>query len=718
MAILNKIRERSLVLILVIAMALFAFVLADVFKNNDGFSLSDQNVLATVNDLEIDYEEFEAKVKFQEESNNGIRSKIQSMNLVWDEELRRVILKSEFNKLGISVQKDQMSSVIENNFGSFDDFKNQEGFFDVDKLNEFVLNLKEIQPEAIPLQGQPMDYQRWIKLENNISQKSLETNYFNMINSGLRSTLLDAKINHHFQNDNADIKFVYFPFTSIPDSLISISKSEIKNYVNDNPKKYSVDNSRDFVYVKFDDIPSDLDKEDLSSKLTSLINDNVEFNPETNKSETKLGFKNTKDHKSFLEQNSDIKFQDYYVFKDLFSKEIAPIIYDLQIGDIHGPYSEGGFMKVTKLLDTKMLSDSTEVRHVLISYTGSIPNEQITRTRDQAKITAVSIYNLIQKNRNNFSKVLNLSSDTQTLSTGGLRKFHYNQEGFGNEFKDFSFNNNIGKISVIESVFGFHVVEILSRTKKSKAVKVADLAFKIESSDRTLKKNFNLVSKFKVSALNGDFRKVAKENEYIVKPVNSIKELDENVPGVFGTQRKLVKWLFNSDTNVGDINIYDTQQGGYVVAMLTSINEEGLMSNEKASISASPILKNLEKSKIIINKINSKDLESIASSQNVAIQTARAINISSPTLSGVGKEPKVIGSAFSLNEGETSKAIVGNNGVFYIYLDKLTKSEPLPSYFNFAKNLGQAKLNNLNSKVYESLKELAEIEDDNRSLFY
>ena len=157
MAILNKIRERSLVLILVIAMALFAFVLADVFKNNDGFSLSDQNVLATVNDLEIDYDEFEAKVKFQEESNDGIRSKIQSMNLVWDEELRRVILKSEFNKLGISVQKDQMSSVIENNFGSFDDFKNQEGFFDVAKLNEFVLNLKEIQPEAIPLQGQPME---------------------------------------------------------------------------------------------------------------------------------------------------------------------------------------------------------------------------------------------------------------------------------------------------------------------------------------------------------------------------------------------------------------------------------------------------------------------------------------------------------------------------------------------------------------------------------
>ena len=101
-----------------------------------------------------------------------------------------------------------------------------------------------------------------------------------------------------------------------------------------------------------------------------------------------------------------------------------------------------------------------------------------------------------------------------------------------------------------------------------------------------------MVSKFKVSALNGDFRKVAKENEYIVKPVNSIKELDENVSGVFGTQRKLVKWLFNSDTNVGDINIYDTQQGGYVVAMLTSINEEGLMSNEKASISASPILNN------------------------------------------------------------------------------------------------------------------------------
>jgi hypothetical protein len=151
--------------------------------------------------------------------------------------------------------------------------------------------------------------------------------------------------------------------------------------------------------------------------------------------------------------------------------------------------------------------------------------------------------------------------------------------------------------------------------------------------------------------------------------------------------------------------------------MLTSINDEGLMSNEKASITALPMVKNKKKADLIIRKIKSNDINKIASNQNISIQTARAINIASPTLSGVGKEPEVIGNAFGLKVGQTSQAIIGNSGVFYIYLDKITKAEDLPNYLTFSQNLGAAKINNLGSKVYESLKESSIIEDF-RSLFY
>lgn len=86
MAILNQIRQRSLFLILVIAMALFSFVLADVIRNGSGFSLPDQNVIATINGIEMEREDFMRKVENLERQNRGSGTNVQSMNTIWDVE--------------------------------------------------------------------------------------------------------------------------------------------------------------------------------------------------------------------------------------------------------------------------------------------------------------------------------------------------------------------------------------------------------------------------------------------------------------------------------------------------------------------------------------------------------------------------------------------------------------------------------------------------------
>ena len=716
MAILNKIRQRSLFLILVIAMALFSFVLADLFKNSDGFSSTEQNVVATVNGIDIERDDFMNKVESTERQNNGARSNIQSMNLVWDSELRRVILKNQFNKIGISVERDQMRSLLKNNLISFNEFMNTDGLFDENKLNEFIANLKEISPETTGLQGNLINYDSWITFESNIAQNGLEASYFNLINSGLRSTLFDGKTNYHFQNDNADIKFIHFPYSSISDSLISVSKAELRGFIKENPKKYALEESRDLIYVKFDETPSLEDKNDISEKLSSLILDKEEYNPDTNKTEKVLGLKNTSEYESFLNRYSDIKLYDSYVFENSFSDEVSPSIFKLKKGGIYGPYEEGDYMKLTKLIDIKKISDSVKVRHILVPYAGAIRAGDLEmRTFDQAKKTADSIYSQVKRNRNNFAKLLNLSSDKVSNEKGGEIEFAYT-DGFAPEFKDFSFENKVGKISVVESGFGFHVIEILSQTKKRKAVKVANLGLRVESSERTIDSIFNIASKFEVMSSKSNFRDVANENNYSVRTINALKDLDENIPGV-GAQRSIVRWLYEESTDEGDFKRFNLQNGGYVVAMLTTINKAGLMSNDKASVTALPAVKNKKKADLILKKINGKTLSEISSNQNQSIQTALAVNISSPTLSGVGKEPEVIGNSFGLEIGQTSKAILGNSGVFYIYLDKLNVAQDLPNYLTFSNNLSASKLNNLNTKIYEALKEVSDVEDK-RSLFY
>ncbi len=141
------------------------------------------------------------------------------------------------------------------------------------------------------------------------------------------------------------------------------------------------------------------------------------------------------------------------------------------------------------------------------------------------------------------------------------------------------------------------------------------------------------------------------------------------------------------------------------------------MSIEKASITALPEIRKEKKAELIKNRISATTLESIASDEGQTVKTAMAVNMKNPTLSGAGREPKVIGSAFGLEEGATSKLIVGASGVYAVQLTKLTPAEPLPNYQAAANRVGQAKSNAVNAQLYNALKEASDIED-NRATFY
>ena len=686
MAILNQIRQRSLFLILVIAMALFSFVLADVIRNSSGSSLPDQNVVATINGIEMEREDFMKKVENLERQNRSSGTNVQSMNTIWDIELRKFVLASEFDKLGITVERDLMRDLLKNNLLSFDEFKDSQGEFDQRKLNEFISNLKEISPETMDLQGAQVNYESWNNYESNVASSGLEKIYFDLIRSAINSTVFEGKTQYNYENDNVDLKYVNIPFSTIPDSLVKVTKSDVKKYMKQNENDYQVKASRDLIYVKFEETPSKFDEKQIENQLIELLNDREEFDFESKTNKKVLGFKNTRDNEEFLNLNSAIKLYDSYVFENSFSKEMASIVYSLNKGDVYGPYKEGEFIKITKLVDTRRIPDSVKVRHILIPYSGSLrsdPNE--TRTEEQAKKRADSIYRILLSRPSKFKSLLSLSSDVASNENEGEIEFSY-IDGFAPEFRDFSFENRVGKISVVETDFGFHIIEILSQSKRKKAVKVANLGLKVEASERTIDSIFNITSKFEIATEKSNFRDVASEFNYKLNPVNNIRELNENIPGV-GPQRAIVRWAYNPDTNLDDIRRFNLQNGGYLVAMLTSINPEGLMSIDKASITAISKIRNQKKAKIIMDKIKGKSLEDISSSENQTIQTALSVNMKNPVLSGTGNEPNVVGHAFGTDEGETSNGIIGNKGVFYIKVDKIRYANVMSNYQNYTRSL-------------------------------
>ena len=196
----------------------------------------------------------------------------------------------------------------------------------------------------------------------------------------------------------------------------------------------------------------------------------------------------------------------------------------------------------------------------------------------------------------------------------------------------------------------------------------------------------------------------------MVRPVNTIKVLDETIPGL-GNQRAITRWAFEEATEIGDYKRFNVP-GGYAIVQLVAKNKAGLMKSEDASVTALPAIRKQKKAEQIRNRVSATTLEDLAKAENTTVRSALAINMKTPTISGAGNEPKVVGYAFGMKEGETSKLIEGEKGMYMIRVEKLTPATELDNYQGFANQVQTAKVNTVTSKLYPALKEAAEIEDN------
>ena len=715
MAVLNKIRQRSIFLIIVIALALFSFVIGDIFTNLGSSSAAD-SAIATINGVDVERNEFMNKVENIQRQSNGSMTNTQAMNRAWDNEVRAKVMQSQYDALGLSVERDYMRNLLEQNLGSFEEFKNEAGLFDQDKLNEFIANLKAISPETTTLGGSVIDYKSWTNFEQNVAISGVQQAYFNMVKSGITGTLTEGELDYQLENDKVDLKYVQIPYSSVADSTISVKTSEIKAYMKLFPKKYEVEASRDLVFVEFKEEASLADEQAIQADLSALVADREEFNEAANATQTIVGFKNTKDNAEFVNSYSADNYNDNYVFKSSFASDQADKISGLAEGEIYGPYKESGFYKLSKMVSLKRIPDSAKVRHILTPFVGSTrADASVTKTEAEAKTTADSIYKVLKRNRSKFKSLLSLSSDKVSNEKDGVIEFAYTA-GFAPEFKAYSFENPKGSLGVVRTDFGYHVIEILGQGTFQQAYKVATISQAIEPSVETVDEVFKNKSKFEIAVADADFETVAAENNYEVRPVSSIKELDENIPGL-GAQRAIVRWAFDDSASEGDFKSFNTTAGGFVVVKLTGVNTAGLMSTESGSVTALPEIRKEKKAEIIKDRISATTLDEIATAEGQTIKTAVAVNMKNPTLSGAGREPLVIGTAFGLAEGATSELISGNSGVYAVQVTKVTAAAALTSYQAAANRVGKAKENAVNTQLYNALKDAAEIED-NRAVFY
>ena len=704
MAVLNKIRKQSLVLIVVIALALFSFVLADLFRNSDALTSKSQDVVATINGKDIGRVDFMNKVENMRRQLGPTATTMQAMNRIWDQEVRSAVMNSQFDAIGFTVEKDQMRDLLKTNLSNNPDFQNEAGIFDENKLNEYIANLKATSAVA---------YQQWVDYEKSIATDALEQNYNNMFKAGMIGTLAEGELEHSLEGNKVDLKYVQIPYSAIQDSTIAVSKAEITSYINANKKKYKVDATRDLTYVEFKEVASVEDEENIKAELAKFLTQRVEYDNGVN--DTILPFSKVKDYDNYInfKADSDIKFNDSYVLKSALSPIVADTLFSMSEGEIYGPYKGSGYLNLTKVIARTKMPDSVKARHILIPFIGSnSATAETTQTEVQAKQTADSIMSVIKKDTSKFVSLLDFSVDKASNAKEGVLDW-FTYSTMVPAFRDYSFINKTGDIGVVKSPFGFHVIEILGQKNSLDYIKVGTIAYKIEPSEETQDLVFREASNFLIAAKDGDFQTLAEERNLTARPVNGIKVLDENMPGI-GNKREMVSWAFKEDTKIGSVKQFDIA-GGYVIAQLTNMKEDGLMNSEDASVTALPAIRKKKKADLIKARITATTLEDVAAAENQTVKSALAINMKNPTISGAGSEPLVVGTAFGLNEGDTSGLIEGVNGLYIIQVTKATPAATLDNYQSFANQVGAAKLNTVNTRLFNALKEASEIEDNRAS---
>jgi len=702
MAILGNLRKNSFVLIAVIGMALFAFVIAGVF---DGSGFQSPDPIGKVNGEELSITDFRNQMDLLKKSYNF--NDLQALTTAWDESIRTKLLEQQIDELGIGSSIDHLEFFLSQSpsFGSDERFVNDAGQFDINKFSNFIAEIKEINPQS---------YLQWSSQENQFNEQIKVNTYFNLVASGLNSTFYQGKNQYLNSNSIADISFVKIPYSSISDSLVSVKNSEISKYIKENPGDFEQKSTRDISYVTFTESPSNQDEMDLRNKMNSLLNDRNEYNQVSKLNETLPGFLTTDDLEIFLTENSDVEYDSVYRPKGFYSSEHAQMIFNLNNNNTYGPYVDGDFLKISKMLDKKK-NGNVRASHILVSYNGSQgSNPQITRTKSEARTEANRILRLVRSNPDNFSSYALEFSDGPSKNNGGDLGFF--QEGtMVKPFNDFVFTNRVGRTGLVETDFGYHVIKVVA---KEDVVKVGTLALRNIPSERTSDSIFNIASKFEIDlASTSNINDTAKNLDFEVKSLNSIGELDHDLPDM-ESQRRLVQWLFNEETNINDYKRFDLSSGGYVIVQLTEKNEDGLMSPGLASISVLPILKNKKKAKIIIDKNRKyKSLEEIASNNNLEINNVSALNQSTPIVAQAGFEPKVIGTAFGLEINGISSLVEGESGVYMIKLNALKDPEEIESYSAFENQLTNKLRTNLDFNIIQSLKNSADI-SDNRKGYY
>lgn len=699
MAAIQALRKHSWILTVVIGLALLAFIVTGL--DTSLFSSRQSNVIAEINGKEYTYDEYYEIYDLYEsqQKNSGADLSYAQRENVHSEAWRAFLTGKLFDEscqnLGLSTYKSNLGiqGISDEEFedmvlGENIDpelqyyFRNpQTGQFDKEMLVNVLNNLPTLKKEN------PEFYESWMQFEKTLQENSLRRKYVSLVSNGVYVTKAEAEANANDRNEQFDIAFVRIPYESIADSTIKVSEKEIESFYKTiaNEKRFKQEAGVSFEYVTFDIVPTAED--------TAAIADLVAAKSEE--------FKNSKNDVLFLNLNSDTKFNPTFNKKGFLQPNLDTFAFAGQIGDVTPIYYENNSYNIAKISNIRPCADSAKVRHILVNS-------------ENAYAVVDSLKNLVEGGADFAELARKHSADSGSAMNGGIIDW-FKEGEMVPSFQDSSFFGEVGKCYIAPSQYGVHLIQILAQGPKSKRVQVQVFSKEVAYSQSTRSKVYQNAMKFTSENRTQEQFEAAVDADASItmKFANNTEENQRVIPGI-DDSRQVIRWAHQNKKKQGEVSDIFRCGDKFVVAVITSVEEEGVVALETVKDMVTDELKKDKKKGMILSSLASQDcssLQAVASANSVVIDSSSNLSFASISGPGLGVEPKLFATLSLMEQNKVSEPIAGNRGVYVAQIVAKHTAE-VTDVEKEQQTQKQRNASVLANSIFKILEDNAEIEDN------
>jgi peptidylprolyl isomerase/peptidyl-prolyl cis-trans isomerase D len=651
MGIMNKMRENTPIVLWVLV---FAFGVIWVLQDSQVFDSVSQGRfqnIAQVDGETVSYEAYaraleQQRQAYQAQTGESVPPQLYDLyeQQVFDALVDDIIREKEMERLGVRVSDEEVLEMV---LGEDPDPLIKQQFGDgTGGINRDLLRSVIDNPEARP---------DWIRVEEYLRAKRRREKFEKLIEATVRVSDAEVKAEYLKRNRKADVRYVALRYADIADDSVALSERELGAFYNRNKEDFRRSKSFDLQFVSFSTAPSAADSAQGAEDLELLRED----------------FAAAEDDSLFLARNAGERPYSSSFFRvDELDPEVAEAIFDDPTpGRIAGPVRVRNQWHLIKITDVRSAEEiAVNARHILIGSTEDDSEED----QAGARRTAQDLMRRIRGGEDFAELAREYSTDPGSGSRGGDLGW-FGPGRMVDEFEKASFGARVGAlVGPVKTQFGYHIIEVLDRADRE--VQIADFVVTIRPSVATVSDVEERAADLQYFASeSGDFVGEAAKMEGLTVDSARVEADAQVVPGL-GSSGDIRAFLASAVT--GDVSDVVELNDRFVVLYVRGVTEAGYREFEEVRAELEPRAR-LERKKELQSEalraaIDANDgLDAVASSLDTIVRTANGVTQNNTLVPTLGREPRFVGAALGMAEGERSTIIEGENSAYVLEVTRV-----------------------------------------------